>query len=80
VETDPIRVFFSVPDSQLASMQLEPQSTAVGQTREQLIKSMTLDLKLPDGPARRQAGLARRTSLRIAVRCAVKHRPWRIFA
>jgi membrane fusion protein (multidrug efflux system) len=49
VETDPIRVFFSVPDSELASMQVEQQGTAVDRTREQLIKSMTLDLKLPDG-------------------------------
>jgi membrane fusion protein, multidrug efflux system len=49
VETDPIRVFFSVPDSELASMQVEQKSTAADQTREQLIKSMALDLKLPDG-------------------------------
>jgi len=49
VETDPIRVFFSVPDTELASMQVEQNGSPVDQTREQVIKSMTLDLNLPDG-------------------------------
>ena len=44
VQTDPIRVFFNVPDDQLLAMEQQ-----AGETPEQFVKAQELTLTLPDG-------------------------------
>ena len=51
VQTDPIRVFFNIPDNQLLTMEQQ-----AGDTRQQFIAGMQLELTLPDGKPYGQKG------------------------
>ena len=51
VQTDPVRVFFNVPDDQLLAMEQQ-----AGQTPEQFVKAQDLALTLPDGKTYAQKG------------------------
>ena len=51
VQTDPVRVFFNVPDDQLLAMEQQ-----AGETPEQFVKAQELALTLPDGKTYGQKG------------------------
>jgi membrane fusion protein (multidrug efflux system) len=51
VQTDPIRVFFDIPDDQLAAMEQQ-----TGESSQQFMAAQTLTLTLPDGKSYRPPG------------------------